>query len=213
MRISCSTVLFLSTFGGAVAFVPSAVSNHREARVQMSSAAATNISLDPKEAVKLFGRLAEKYIMLDDTGGMCCYSACKDCEYREPGGGYRMADQSASRPKWIPVYDERKFEAMGKAHTSKWSAELFADGPAVTKEEFVDALTTKLEYSPPLGGPYVSKSAAKLENSEGASLVFDLLAGDKEKLTKHRMSTRLRELSDGEEGITWASFQRIVGAE
>ncbi len=87
------------------------------------------------------------------------------------------------------------------------------DRPAVTKEEFVDALTTKLEYSPPLGGPYVSKSAAKLENSEGASLVFDLLAGDKEKLTKHRMSTRLRELSDGEEGITWASFQRIVGAE
>jgi hypothetical protein len=33
-------------------------------------------SIAPKEAVKLFGRLAEKYIMLDSSGGMCCYSAC-----------------------------------------------------------------------------------------------------------------------------------------
>ena len=33
-------------------------------------------SIVPKEAVKLFGRLAEKYIMLDSSGGMCCYSAC-----------------------------------------------------------------------------------------------------------------------------------------
>lgn len=207
-------VLLASTIGGAGAFLHGgAISNHRrEIRVKMSSAATTDISLDPKEAVKLFGRLAEKYIMLDDTGGMCCYSACKDCEYREPGGGYRMADQSASRPKWIPVYDERKFEAMGKEHTSKWSTEIFTDGPAVSKEEFVEALTL-LEYSPPLGGPYVSKSAATLEDSEGASAVFDLLAGDKEKLTKHRMSARLRELSHGEEGITWASFQRIFGVE
>jgi hypothetical protein len=124
-----------------------------------------------------------------------------------------MADQSASRPKWIPVYEERKFEAMGKEHKSKWSSEIFTDGPAVTKEQFVEALMEKLEYAPPLGGPYVSKSAATLENSESAAAMFDLFAGDKEKLTKHRMSTRLRELSDGEEGITWAAFQRIVGAE
>ena len=34
------------------------------------------VAVDPKEAVKLFGRLAEKYIMLDSSGGMCCYSAC-----------------------------------------------------------------------------------------------------------------------------------------
>lgn len=124
-----------------------------------------------------------------------------------------MADQSSSRPKWIPVYDERKFEAMGKEHTSKWSSEIFTNGPAVTKEEFVEAILEQLEYVPPLGGPYVSKSAATLESSEGASAVFDLLAGEKEKLTKHRMSTRLRELSNGEEGITWASFQKIMGVK
>lgn len=124
-----------------------------------------------------------------------------------------MADQSASRPKWIPVYEERKFEALGKEHSTKWSTEIFTDGPAVTREQFVEALTQRLEYAPPLGGPYVSKSAAALEDSDAAEAMFELLAGDKEKLTKHRMSTRLRELSGGEEGITWASFQKIMGAE
>jgi hypothetical protein len=37
---------------------------------------AATTSLETKEVVKLFGRLAEKYIMLDDSGGMCCYSGC-----------------------------------------------------------------------------------------------------------------------------------------
>jgi hypothetical protein len=42
-----------------------------------------NTSIDPKkEVVKIFGRLAEKYIALDSSGGNCCYSACTDCEYR-----------------------------------------------------------------------------------------------------------------------------------
>lgn len=146
-------------------------------------------------------------------GFVVSHHAHTDCEYREPGGGYRMADQSSSRPKWIPVYDERKFEALGKEHTTKWSTEIFTNGPAVSKDEFVEAITEKLEFVPPLGGTYVSKSAATLESAEGASALFDLLAGDKEELTKHRMSTRLRELSNGEEGITWATFSKIMGAE
>eukprot|EP00957_Ditylum_brightwellii_P062239 4722886-Ditylum_brightwellii.AAC.1 len=47
---------------------------------ETTAAAATSasevVTIDPKEAVKIFGRLAEKYIMLDSSGGMCCYSAC-----------------------------------------------------------------------------------------------------------------------------------------
>jgi hypothetical protein len=138
------------------AFVPSLTRKYKRIQLQ-ESAVPTHVSIEPKEAVKLFGRLAEKYIMLDSSGGMCCYSACAgkfllssnslflfciilkpdafflvsivDCEFREPGGGYRMADQSASRPKWIPVYEVRKFESQGKEHTSKWSTEIFKNGP------------------------------------------------------------------------------------
>lgn len=116
-----------------------------------------------------------------------------------------MADQSASRPKWICAYDDRKFEASGKEHSSKWSMEIFKDGPAVTKEEFVLALT-EMPYNPPLGGPYVGASSAVIEVPTAAEALFDLLAGEKEKLTKHRMGTRVKELAGGEEGLTWAGF-------
>jgi hypothetical protein len=129
----------------AEGFAPGA-SSSRQATAVFSTAA--DVSIEPKDAVKLFGRLAEKYIMLDESGGMCCYSACKDCEYRLPDGGYRMADQSASRPKWIPVYEERYFSGQNKEHKAKWSTEIFTDGPSVTKEEFVNAIV-EMEYAPP----------------------------------------------------------------
>ncbi len=55
------------------AFVP--LARPTISRIQLQESV-TEVSMEPKEAVKLFGRLAEKYIMLDATGGMCCYSGC-----------------------------------------------------------------------------------------------------------------------------------------
>ena len=162
-------------------------------------------AVSPKEAVKIFGRLAEKYIMLDSSAGMCCYSACTDCEYRLPGGGYRMADQSAARPKWIPAYETR--QANGKEHSTKWSTEVFTDGPAVSMEDFVEKVT-QLEYAPPLGGPYVGASSAEFESTQALQSFFEILSSGKEKLTRHRMGQRLKELADGEEGLTWAAFSK-----
>jgi hypothetical protein len=170
--------------------------------------AAEESSIEPKEAVKLFGRLAEKFIMLDSSGGMCCYSACSDCEYRLPGGGYIMADQTAARPKWIPAYETRS--ANGKDHTTKWSNEIFENGPAVTKDEFV-AIMTGLKYVPPLGGPYVGASAATVEDRTATEQLFEVLANGKKKLTRHRMSIRLKQLANGEEGLMWDGFQSAMG--
>ena len=118
-----------------------------------------------------------------------------------------MADQSASRPKWIAAYDERKFESQGKEHTTAWSTTIFTDGPAVEKERFVEALVG-MKFTPPLGGPYMSASAAGIEDTSTVEKLWDLLAEDKEKLTKHRMKTQLKEkFAKGEEGVTWAMFQ------
>jgi hypothetical protein len=117
-----------------------------------------------------------------------------------------MADQSSSRPKWIPIYEKRAFESNGKSHTTKWSSEIFKDGPAVTKDVFVK-LVCGLEYSPPLGGPYLPASSATIEDETTAERLFDLLVSHgKDKLTKHRMSLRLKELAQGEEGLTWPNF-------
>lgn len=150
--------------------------------------------------------------MLDASAGMCCYSACSDCEYREPGGGYRMADQSSARPKWIPCYEERKFESQGKEHTTKWSSEIFTDGPCVTKDVFVERLIG-MEFVPPLGGPFLAKSAADIEDETAAAALFDKLAGEKDKLTRHRMGKEMKVMSNGEEGITWAMFSAAMGAK
>ena len=122
-----------------------------------------------------------------------------------------MADQSASRPKWICAYDDRNFEASGKAHSSKWGMEIFKDGPAVTKDQFVQAIM-EMPYNPPLGGPYVGASSAAIEDTAGIEALFALLAGEKEKLTKHRMGTRIKELAGGEEGLTWAGFSQAMAS-
>ncbi len=172
---------------------------------------AVDIELEPKEVVKVFGRLAEKYIMLDESGGMCCYSACKDCEFRLPDGGYKMADQSAARPKWIPVYEERVFSGQGKEHVAKWKSEIFPEGTTVvTKEEFATAVSN-LEFLTPLGGPFVAKSAGAIEDTTVAECLFDVLAGGKDKLTRHRMGLGLKELSEGESGLTWPKFSAALG--
>ena len=162
-----------------------------------------------KEAVKIFGRLAEKYIALDSSGGNCCYSGCTGCEYRLPDGGYKMADQTAARPKWIPHYDVRIMKT--NQHTTKWYTNLFLtpNVTAITKDEFVTGIV-ELEYNPPLGGPYLSASAAHITDTAVLQKVFDILAEGKTKLTKFKMSVRIKQLSNGEEGMTWQSFERMV---
>ena len=119
-----------------------------------------------------------------------------------------MADQSAARPKWIPSYDERKFESSGKEHVTSWGTDIFTDGPAVTREEFIERVKN-MEYNPTLGGPFLSKTGAGIETEESVAVVgklFDLLAGEKEKLTKHRMGKRIKEIAGGEEGLVWSHF-------
>lgn len=162
----------------------------------------------PKEMVKLFGRLAEKYIALDASAGKCCYSGCSDCEFRLPGGGYRMAEQTAARPKWIPVYDQRA--TASAVHHSKWSTSLFSEVEILSKEEFVESITS-LEYSPPLGGPYVGASAATFETTAVVERFYNILTEPESKpLSLAFMTKRLKALANGEEGITWAAFEQIL---
>lgn len=117
-----------------------------------------------------------------------------------------MADQSSARPKWIPSYEQRKNSS--REHASKWSTEVFQDSTALTQEQFV-ANVKQLSYAPPLGGPYVAASAAEMGEGEEATLValYQILSQGKDKLTKMKMSKRLKELANGEEGVTWNMFQ------
>jgi len=81
----------------------------------------------------------------------------------------------------------------------------------VTKEEFVERVVN-LEFVPPLGGPFLAKKAAVIEDESAAAALFDILAGEKDKLTKHRMGKEMKVLSNGEEGLTWVMFATAMGA-
>jgi hypothetical protein len=83
---------------------------------------------------------------------------------------------------------------------------------AVSKDEFVAAMMD-LPYAPPLGGPYIAASGATMDDTEAVETLFHLLAGGKEKLTKHRMGLTLKEVSGGEQGVSWKHFADAVGAE
>jgi hypothetical protein len=211
--------------------------------------------ISPKDMVRLFGRLAEKYLALDASAGKCCYSGCTGCEFRLPGGGYRMAEQTAARPKWIPTYDTRA--TADTVHCTKWSTGLFFiadDGVAdeeenetmatanankeeeqkednsaatkvvLSKEQFMERLAA-LDYTPPLGGPYVGAGAAAFESTAVLERFYQILTTprrqhnnnddnettrDHRTLTRSTMKRQLQLMAAGEEGITWAVFERAL---
>jgi hypothetical protein len=114
--------------------------------------------------------LAKKYIALDASAGKCSCSGCTSCEFQLPGGGYRMAEQTAARVKWIPTYDARVTAI--NVHRTKWSTTLFRleigsadvtnqensgqkkeessdDAAAIlSKEQFLERVQA-LDYAPP----------------------------------------------------------------
>jgi hypothetical protein len=62
-----------------------------------------------------------------------------------------------------------------------------------------------------VGGPFVGGSTGQIEDMAAVEHLFDLLANGKEKLARHKMSLRLKELADGEQGLTWPAFSAALG--
>ena len=94
---------------------------------------------------------------------------------------------------------------MGKEHTSAWSKDIFTSGASVSKDDFIERVKD-MKFTPPLGGPYMSASSATIEDDYALGKFFDLLAGDREKLTSHRMSISVKEIGNGNEGLIWSDF-------
>lgn len=62
-----------------------------------------------------------------------------------------------------------------------------------------------------VGGPFVAGSAGQIEDMAAAERLFEILAGGKEKLARFKMSVRLKELANGEQGLTWPAFAAALG--
>ncbi|GMI27145.1 hypothetical protein TrRE_jg11621, partial [Triparma retinervis] len=174
--------------------------------------------LDKVEAAKIFGRISSKYILLDSSGGSCCYSGCTDCEFRDPSGGYKMSSMSAARPKWVVCYPRRAFGTVEglKSHASPLLESVFKgeEGPKgrVGREEFERRLGD-MEYAQQLGGPYMSLGEGQEMGEGSGGKMFDSLAEGKEAIGWRDVEKILREWSGGEEGITWDKWWKGVGEE
>jgi len=119
-------------------------------------------SIDQIELTKVFGRIADKNLLLDIPGAgtpemaNCCHGGCDNCNY-----SHIFDSLSSGRPKWIALYTTREF-ADGRSHISMWS-EIFKNDEYLNEESFISQLSS-LPYKLCLG-PSITINA----NDDGPS--------------------------------------------
>lgn len=189
-----------------------------------AASATATAALSPFEAAKLFGRFAEPVLFLDREVGACCHSACSDCEWREPGGGYRWDVMRSTVPKWLPCYLGRDFADERGEHTPRWAAALFPDGAAsapIGRAEFGERFASVEWVAMPMG----PKGAVKADAAEPAAEALDALWGflceGADELGPAACVARLQDMNveedregaigEGPDQVDWKSFARALG--
>ena len=158
----------------------------------LAAGSVASLSLSTPKASMLFGLLAEPVLYLDAEVGACCHSACSDCEWRTPDGGYRWDVMKAMQPKWVGCYRERDFEDQRGSHAPKWATTLFAESDEIGRDEFVARLRG-MEYAEAMGPK--GKVLDAMPSDEVLDLFWETLAGaGAETLSFQRMRARARPL-------------------
>ncbi|EOD28676.1 hypothetical protein EMIHUDRAFT_234836 [Emiliania huxleyi CCMP1516] len=160
--------------------------------------------------------LAEPLVHLDPEVGACCHSACSDCEWRLPDGGYRFDVLKATKPKWVPCYLRRDFGDERGCHEPRWASALFPGGGEVTRAQFGEALAG-LGFEMPMG-PRGSVGADGGVPESAADALWAWLAGDGDALTPEGARTRLQAMAEdpqaegavgeGPDHLVWKEFAK-----
>ena len=186
-----------------------------------ATAEATATAVSTKDVATIYGRLTEKQLFLDKNVGACCHSACSDCEWRMPDGGYRFDLLKANNPKWLPTYLSRDFEDERGCHTPVWSSELFPDGAGSTvgRAEFAERLAA-MPFEMPMGPKGIIKPDAAEPSPEVLDLFWEYLGGGDE-LEAEATLRRLQDMSlaedregaigEGPDFVDWKSFAKALG--
>jgi hypothetical protein len=139
-----------------------------------------SVAVSTRDVATLFGRLSEPVLYLDRNVGACCHSACSDCEWRDPAGGYRWDLMRSTVPKWIPCYLLRDFQDERGCHVPNWASALFPDGAGSTinRADFGERISA-LPFEMPMGpkGKITSETCA--ECAKSPHLLFTLLSNNK----------------------------------
>lgn len=125
-------------------------------------------------------------------------------------GSYKMAEMLAARPKWIVPYFRRSFgSASGlKDHSSKWMSTLFSSSPKLTRSTFATEFK-QLEYSQPLGGPYLSIPDGTDINDDSIDAFVEFLFGDENEISKKKCENIVLTWKNGE-GLVWNDWVKLL---
>jgi len=192
------------------------------------SASETTAALSTRDAAILFGKMAEQNLFLDAAVGACCHSACSDCEWRLPDGGYRWDVLRATKPKWLPLYFKRDFNDERGCGIPRWAAALFpacvddiADKTPVTRAQFSEALTS-LEFQMPMGPRGNIAAGAELSDA-AVDALWAYVADGADALAPAAMCARLQAMAEdpngdgaigeGPDSLVWKEFAMGLGAK
>jgi len=160
------------------------------------------------QAGRLFGRLADKKLLLDVPGAgtpemrQCCHGGCDNCDYS------RVFDEmNAAKPKWVACYAHRRL-IDGREHEPPWVA-LFADG-ALTARAFADRVND-VDYRPSMGPAAVKDGDDSVDEAAAVAFFEDLLqragvAPTTDELTADQFAQGLAALSGERHGAVWRRF-------
>mmetsp|Transcript_4656 Transcript_4656/g.8497 ORF Transcript_4656/g.8497 Transcript_4656/m.8497 type:complete len:255 (-) Transcript_4656:2-766(-) len=226
---ACKPAAAFNPAGPAALHTPKPARSRSALRMGDEGSSAT--AVPTLEVAKIFGRLTEKMLYLDKNVGDCCHSACSDCEWRKPDGGYRFDYLRSARPKWIPCYLSREYLVNdGGCHVPVWVKTFFPDGvesnTPISHAEFKDRLQA-LKYAPCMG-PRGSIRPDESPSPEALDLFWSYLSGGvdeppAEKLEPSALLQRLQDMSqdenregeigEGPDSVDWRSFANALGVK
>mmetsp|Transcript_16561 Transcript_16561/g.38218 ORF Transcript_16561/g.38218 Transcript_16561/m.38218 type:complete len:231 (+) Transcript_16561:48-740(+) len=172
--------------------------------------ATDKVVLSNADLCKLFGRIADKVVLMDESAGACCHSGCDGCPYR-----YSFDVLEAVAPKWVVTYTHKTIGE--REHTPLWLTTAFPDKKKVTRAEFAERVAAA-PFVSPIGPalPAAERIALKNDpelNVEVAAAFFTALAGPGvEGLSPVGAAKRLREMSAGKDGLMFDPFCVAVRA-
>lgn len=178
-----------------------------------SARLATPTCISQVDACKLFGRLADKQLFMDESAGSCCHSGCDGCPYR-----YSFDVLEAVAPKWLPTYARKTIG--DREHVPLFMTNVFGGDERVSEDTFVDRILD-LDYQQPIGPALPAADRIALKNDPALSrdvvrAFFRALSGDGEAVSKKEATRVLRQWAvdaSGEkasDGLLFGSFVSAV---
>ncbi|KAJ1457144.1 hypothetical protein M885DRAFT_146929 [Pelagophyceae sp. CCMP2097] len=164
------------------------------------------VAISEGECARLFGRLADKLLLLDVEGAgtdavkNCCHGGCDNCDFSQV-----FDEMRSSRPKWIACYTDRTL-IDGRAHQSP-AMQLFNNEETLSIEDFVLRLD-ELPCRPTMGPKSPLLMEAPSEETKRA--FFQTISEGNDSVDAQGWANGLQRLTGEDHGAIWLAFRNAL---